>query len=197
MKHLATAIFATFVLAGTAKADTHDGVRGLEHVAITVPQLATARAFFEDGLGCQSVFDLGPFKDETGSWMADFIGTDPRAEMVIAVMKCGNASIVELMEISSPSQNTTMPRRDDIGSASLGFYVDDLEGSIARIESAGGKSLGSITSINTGPEEGRRFIYTVSPWGQMIFLLNDGDGTAYSRQENAVSLFSPADLPVD
>lgn len=178
-----------------AMANADGDVRGLDHVAITVPELAAARSFFENGLGCVTVFDLGPFKDESGTWMADYIGTHPRAEMTIAVMKCGNASTVELMEIKSPSQKTEMPKRDDIGSASLGFYTDDLEASIKKIESAGGKALGGITDISAGPEKGRRFIYTISPWGQLVFLLNDGDGIAYTKQDQAVKLFSSTDLP--
>jgi len=178
-----------------ALANAQGAVRGLDHVAITVPDLAAARTFFIDGLGCLSVFDLGPFKDDKGNWMADYIGTHPRAEMKIAVMKCGNASTVELMEIKSPSQKTTMPKRDDIGSASLGFYTDNLEASIKKVEDAGGRALGGITDVSTGPEKGRRFIYTVSPWGQMIFLLNDGDGIAYSKEEGVIDLFSPAELP--
>ena len=106
-------------------------------------------------------------------------------------------STIELMGIKSPSQDPEIPMRDDVGSASLGFYTDDLEASIKRIEAAGGKALGGITDVTGGPEEGRRFIYTVSPWGQMVFLLNDGTGIAYGAQENDVDLFSPADLPAN
>lgn len=178
-----------------AVANAGGDVRGLDHVGISVPNLTAARTFFEDGLGCVTAFDLGPFKDDAGTWMADYIGTHPRAVMNIAIMKCGNASTVELMEIKSPSQRTQMPRRDDIGSASLGFYTDDLEASITKVENAGGKTLGGITDVTSGPEEGRRFVYTMSPWGQLVFLLNDGDGIAYAKQDAGVELFSPADLP--
>lgn len=172
------------------------GVRGLEHVALTVPDLAQARTFFTDGLGCKSVLTLGPFKDDNGSWMADFIGTHPRAVMNIGVMQCGNASNIELMEISSPSQDKKFPDRDDLGASSLGFYVDDLNDSIKQVKAAGGALLGGVTSVGEGPLSGRSFIYVRAAWGQQIFLMNDGNGIAYSKQPDAVKIFSPADLPV-
>lgn len=163
MKHLKlNHLFGALALVASG---AHAEVRGLDHVAVTVPDLEAARSFFENGLGCQTVFDLGPFMDESGTWMQDYIGTHPRAEMLIAVMKCGNVSSIELMQISSPNQNKTFPRRDDYGAASLGFYVDDLEAAIQQVEAAGGVALGGITDVNQGPETGRRFIYTQAPWG--------------------------------
>lgn len=192
MLSLAT-VFSSISYAALAQVS----VRGLDHVAITVPDLSEAKSFFVGALGCKQVFDLGPFKDDNGNWMADNIGTHPRAVMNIGIMRCGNASTVELMEINSPSQNKEFPARDDLGASSLGFYTDDLEGSIDQVKSAGGTVLGSITSVEQGPEAGRRFIYTKSPWGQLIFLLNDGDGIAYSKNPQEVPLFSTLDYPAD
>lgn len=171
------------------------GVRGLDHVALTIPDMAQARAFMQDGLGCRTVFDLGPFKDDSGTWMQDYIGTHPRAVMNIAVMNCGNTASVELMEISSPSQNKTYPQRDDLGAASLGFYVDDLEASLERVAGAGGEVLGGVTNVDAGPEAGRKFAYVRAPWGQLFFLLNDGEGIAYDEQPHDVPLPSPRNLP--
>lgn len=172
------------------------GVRGVDHVALTIPDLEEARAFLTDGLGCRTVFNLGPFKDDTGTWMQDYIGTNPRAVMNIAVMNCGNTASVELMEVSSPTQNKTIPQRDDIGAASIGFYVDDLQASLDRITAAGGKVLGGVTTVDAGPEAGRSFAYVRAPWGQLVFLLNDGEGIAYDKVPQDIPLHSPRELPV-
>ncbi len=170
-------------------------IRGLEHIAITVPDMTQAKDFFINGLGCKFVLDLGPFKDEQGTWMQDAIGTHKDAVMYIGEMQCGNATNVELMEISSPTQNKKFPTREDFGASSLGFYTDDLKATIARVLENGGAKLGSITSVAEGPLAGRSFIYVTAPWGQQIFLMNDGDGIAYSKQDDAIDVFSPADIP--
>ena len=127
--------------------------------------------------------------------MTDTIGTDAKAVMNIGVMQCGNASNVELMAFDSPSQQDALPARDDVGASSLGFYVDDLETTMEAVRTAGGEVLGRITDVGEGPLAGRRFVYTVAPWGQQFFLMNDGDGIAYRDDADAVPLFSPADLP--
>ncbi len=196
MKKLVLAGLA-FAAAGLAEQSVAEGggVRGLDHVALTIPDMEQARAFLQEGLGCRTVFDLGPFKDDSGNWMQDYIGTHPRAVMNIAVMNCGNTASVELMEISSPTQNKTYPQRDDLGAASLGFYVDDLDASLVRVAAAGGEVLGGITSVGAGPETGRKFAYVRSPWGQLFFLLNDGEGIAYNAQPHETPLPSPRDLP--
>ena len=171
-------------------------IRGLDHVALTVPDMTEARAFFEAGLGCVHALDLGPFRDDSGTWMQDAIGTHPRAVMNIAVMQCGNASNVELMEIETPEPAEGFPRRDHVGASSLGFYVDDLAATLSDALAAGGRQLGQVTEVGEGPLAGRSFIYVTSPWGQQIFLMNDGDdGIAFTRSDDAVNLFSPADLP--
>ena len=46
-------------------------LRGVEHVAFTVPDVDTAVAFFVDVLGCERFYDMGPFADPDGTWMSD------------------------------------------------------------------------------------------------------------------------------
>ncbi len=170
-------------------------IRGVDHIALTVPDMAVAQSFMEDAFGCEHALDLGPFKDDAGTWMQDAIGTHPRAVMSIAVLACGNASNIELMEISSPSQEKNLPARDDIGASSVGLYTDDLEATLERAVAAGATPLSGITSVGEGPLAGRSFIYVTAPWGQQFFLMNDGQGIAFAKDPANVSVFSPADLP--
>ena len=187
MKTSALAVALAISFGGAAFAD----IRGMDHVALTVPNLGDAKSYFEKAFGCLSAYDLGPFADDKGTWMADNLGTDARAKLNIAVMQCGNASNVELMEFSSEKQNTAFPARQDYGAASVGFYVDDLEASVKQVQNAGGELMGQINSVGEGPIAGRTWAYTRAPWGQLVFLMNDGDGVAYDRQDGAVKMFSP------
>lgn len=171
-------------------------IRGVDHIAITVPNIAEARSFMETAFGCEHALDLGPFQDPNGLWMQDAIGTHKDAVMHISELVCGNATNIELMEISSPTQDTVFPKRDDIGASSIGLYTDDLQATLDRAVSAGATPLGQITSVGEGPLAGRSFIYVTSTWGQQFFLMTDGeDGTAFSRSGAAVIPFSPRDLP--
>lgn len=171
-------------------------VRGIEHIGITVPSLDEASSYFVSAFGCEEAIRVGPLLDPNGNWMETTLGTHPRAELNIAVLACGNSSNIELFEFESPTQNANVPKRDDLGAASIGFYTDDLEGSIEAIRQAGGSILGEITSIGDGPFAGRDFIYSTTPWGQLVFLANDGNGIAYSRENPAVELYSPAEHPL-
>jgi len=40
------------------------GLRGVEHVGITVPDVDTATLFFETVLGAERLFEIGPFMAE-------------------------------------------------------------------------------------------------------------------------------------
>ena len=171
-------------------------IRGVDHIAITVPDLAEARSFMETAFGCEHALDLGPFMDPNGTWMQDAIGTHKDAVMHIAELVCGNATNIELMEISSPTQDVVFPKREDFGASSIGLYTDDLRATLDRATAAGATPLAQITSVSEGPLAGRSFIYVTAPWGQQFFLMSDGaEGTAFSRSDAPVIPFSPRDLP--
>lgn len=171
-------------------------IRGVDHIALTVPDIEEAQSFMETAFGCEHALDLGPFQDPTGTWMQDAIGTHKDAVMHISELVCGNATNIELMEISSPRQNVSFPKRDDIGASSIGLYTDDLQATLDRAKAAGATPLSQITVVNEGPLAGRSFIYVIAPWGQQFFLMNDGEnGTEFSRSDSPVIPFSPRDLP--
>ena len=49
----------------------------MDHVGITVPSIAEARAWFEDVIGCQTPLRFGPFSDPTGTFMQDLLEVRP------------------------------------------------------------------------------------------------------------------------
>jgi hypothetical protein len=40
------------------------GLRGVEHIGFTVPDIEEASRFFIDVIGCEQVYSLGPIKDD-------------------------------------------------------------------------------------------------------------------------------------
>lgn len=192
MKHtiLGVALALAFSLpvhAGSLPAST---MVGIDHVGISVPDLKQAEGFFTTVLGCQNVFHLGPFADPEGTFMNGQLGTHQKATLNIATMRCGAASNVELFEFRSPSQKSEWPARDDIGSASIGFYVEDLDATLAHLKANGIETLGDIVDVAEGPIAGRKWIYARAPWGLLVFFMSEPNGIAWDKQEGAVHPFT-------
>ena len=57
------------------------GLRGIEHIGFTVPDLEQATRFFVDVLGCEVFYDSGPFKFPDDDWMTRQLNVHPRAEV--------------------------------------------------------------------------------------------------------------------
>ena len=111
---LGAAALATDVPAAWAHDHAIPGVRGMDHVGITVPDIAEARTWFEDVIGCQTPLRFGPFSDPTGTFMQDLLEVDPRAVIPeINVLRCGTGSNIELFEYTSPNQDTRLARNSD------------------------------------------------------------------------------------
>ena len=57
-------------VARTTAATGLPGLRRLDHIGFTVPDLDEAPRFLVDVLGCEYLYSLGPFRDDDGDWMA-------------------------------------------------------------------------------------------------------------------------------
>ena len=92
-------------LAVPALAEPLPGIRGVNHIGITVPDLAEAEAFFTDVLACQKATAFGPFRDDTGTFMQDVLDVDSRAVIEqITLMRCGFGSNIELFHYTAPEK---------------------------------------------------------------------------------------------
>jgi len=77
----------------SASADQIPGLRGHDHTGITVPDLEAAIRFFVDVIGCELITTFGPFRDDSGSFMADTLDVHPRSVIhQIALLRCGMGS---------------------------------------------------------------------------------------------------------
>ncbi len=128
-----------------AVAEGLPGLRGGDHLGVTVPNLDEAVSFFVDVIGCQAFYKMGPFKADN-DWMEVHLNANPRAEIPqMQLVRCGHGLNLELFQYSSPEQNTAGPRNSDVGGHHLAFYVDDMAKAVAHLKSKGVKMNGEPT----------------------------------------------------
>jgi catechol 2,3-dioxygenase-like lactoylglutathione lyase family enzyme len=161
------------------------GLRRLDHVGFTVPDLDQAHRFLVDVLGCEYLYSLGPFHHDDSDWMQAHLNVHPRAVMVEnRWFRCGEQAVFEVFHYESPDQQEAIPRNSDIGGHHVALYVDDLDAAVAHLESHGVSVLGPPTA-SRGPHEGQRWVYFLSPWGMQFELVSYPHGRAFFRNETA------------
>jgi catechol 2,3-dioxygenase-like lactoylglutathione lyase family enzyme len=145
---------------------------GVDHVAITVPDLQQALDFFVNVLGCEHAFTAGPFSDPTGTWMETNLAVDPRAATTLAMVRCGPTQNVEIFQYDAPDQVTRGPRNSDIGASHIAFRVTDMAAAVAYLRAQPGVTvLGDPTPVSGQPNGGLTFVYFQTPWGLSMELV--------------------------
>jgi len=160
------------------------GLRRLDHIGFTVPDLDEAQAFLVDVLGCEYLYSLGPFSDER-DWMAAHLNVHPRATVrENRFFRCGGQAIFEVFSYAAPDQRRTPPRNSDVGGHHVALYVDDLDAAVAHLRSNRITVLGGPTA-SRGPHDGQRWVYFLSPWGMQFELVSYPHGRAFFRSEQS------------
>jgi catechol 2,3-dioxygenase-like lactoylglutathione lyase family enzyme len=146
------------------------GLRAVDHVAFTVPDLNQAVRFFVDHFGAELAFIDGPFADDESDGMRRRLAVDPTARCTIAMLRLGKHHNVELFEYSAPDQQRTPPRNSDIGGNHLGFYVDDIDAAFEYVRAIPGVTVqeGPNGVADSAPVAGQRWFYFQSPWGMQL-----------------------------
>ena len=140
------------------------GIKGIEHIGLTVPGLEEAVEFFVQVLGCEPVYDIGPFKS-TGNWMETQLDVDPRAEIPkITMLKCHGGPNLELFEYKATVQSHSIPKNSDIGGHHLSFYVEDIQKGVETLKKNGLRVLGEPVHMTGGASARESWIYFLSPW---------------------------------
>ena len=192
---LALGLAATLPFVAGAQADSLPGMRGMDHVGITVPDLKAATAFFTDVLGCQAAMSFGPFADDKGTFMQDALHVDPKAVIEqITQVRCGNGSNIELFQYKAADQKTVSIRNSDIGGHHIAFYVDDIAAAGDYLKKAGVETFLGPVPVSEGPAAGQSILYFLTPWGTQMELISYPKGMAYEK-DSAVRLWSPKDQP--
>ena len=158
------------------------GVRGINHIGLTVPDLAQAESFFTDVMGCEKATSFGPFMDDKGTFMQDLLDVDPRAVVEeITLMRCGFGSNIELFKYTAPDQKTVTARNSDIGGHHIAFYVDDIDAVAADLKAKGIHTLMGPLPVSDGPAAGQSIIYFFAPWGLQLEAISFPQGMAYEK----------------
>jgi catechol 2,3-dioxygenase-like lactoylglutathione lyase family enzyme len=169
--------------AGAATADGLPGMRGPDHVGITVPVLEDAVGFFVDTLGCEAFYQLGPFSGGDSTWMTDHLNVDAKATIpALQLVRCGNGANLEIFQYTAPEQAKAPPRNSDIGGHHIAFYVDDMAAAVAYLREKGVQVLGDPTTMTEGPSTGETWVYFMAPWGLQLELVSYPDGKAYEAE---------------
>ncbi|MDN5854178.1 MAG: VOC family protein [Actinomycetia bacterium] len=159
------------------------GLRRLDHVGFTVPDLEEATSFLVDVLGCEYLYSLGPFGpfDAGDDWMATHLNVHARTAMAEnRFFRCGDHAVFEVFAYEALDQKATPPRNSDIGGHHVALYVDDLDAAIAHLTAHEVQVLAGPTA-SKGPAEGNRWIYFLAPWGMQFELVSYPHGKAFDR----------------
>jgi len=160
------------------------GLRRLDHIGLTVPDLEEATRFLVDVLGCEYLYSLGPFQDD-GDWMSEHLGVHPRTTVPEnRFFRCGGQAVFEVFTYTAPDQRTSVPKNSDIGGHHIALYVDDLDAAVDYLRSHAVTVLGDPTA-STGPHLGQRWVYFLAPWGLQLELVSYPNGKAIDRQTSA------------
>lgn len=157
------------------------GLRRLDHVGFTVPDLDQASDFLVDVLGCEYLYSLGPFESD-GEWMREHLNVHPRAVMrENRFFRCGDQAVFEVFHYAAPDQKPEPPRNSDVGGHHVALYVDDLDSAVAYLRDRGVTVLAGPTP-SKGPAEGNRWVYFLAPWGMQFELVSYPGGKAFDRR---------------
>jgi catechol 2,3-dioxygenase-like lactoylglutathione lyase family enzyme len=167
------------------------GLRGTDHVGLTVPNLDQAVDFFVTVIGCELFYEMGPFS-ASDNWMADHLGVHPRAVMrKLKFLRCRNGINIELFEYQAPDQNSVMPRNSDIGGHHVAFYVDDMDAAVSHLRHHSVRVMGEPVLRTEGPSAGQRWVYFLTPWNLQCELVSFPGGKGYEKQTDK-RLWHPA-----
>src|SRR5215213_517402 len=124
------------------------GLRRLDHVGFTVPDLDEATRFLTEVLGCEYLYSLGPFRSDD-EWMTEHLNVHRRAVVTEnRFFRCGDQAVFEVFHYTSPDPRTELPRNSDVGGHHVALYVDDLDAAIEHLRVAG-------VEVLAGPRQAR------------------------------------------
>lgn len=158
------------------------GMRGTQHIGFAVPNLDKAITWFEDVIGCESFFAIGPFGPFDDNCMTENLNVDKKAVIKLAyTMRCGNGTNFEIFEYTSPDQNKTYVKNSDYGGNHIAFYVDDMNDEVAYLKKHKVQILGEPHTFEDTGMEGLTWVYFLTPWGQQLEIVSYPKGQGYER----------------
>ena len=153
-------------------------VYGIQHFALTVPDMDEAVRFFETMFGAVTAISIDGV-DVDDEFMIKRLGVPAgRRIRKQRVIVCGNGGNLELFEYSG-EQPSPIKNNSEIGACHIAFEVDDAHAAAARLREAGVDVLEGPTLIDSGPMQGLTWVYLRAPWGQFLELVSLDEPLGY------------------
>ena len=165
--------------------------RDAHHVGVCVPDLDAARRWLVAVLGAVPVADWGPFADPDGDTVHALLDVDPRASVRGAFLRVGPTTNVELVEVAGTDGRDRFGGPQDVGTAHLAVFVDDLDTVLVRLRDDQRVAwVGRPAGMPDGhPLAGYRFAFARAPWGLLLELVSYPD--AAEPRFTAAGMYTP------
>ena len=158
--------------------------RHVDHVGMTVPNLDEAIRFFEEAIGAQLLWRVGPF-DETPTGV-------PIQSVHLAMLRLGPSLNIELLSFAADRQRQEMPSNIDMGATHIAFFVDDIHAAAESLKSHGAELLRGPIQAKGRVKEGEQIWYFKTPWGAFMEILWRPEHLPYEQLTDH-RLFNPKD----
>jgi len=151
---------------------------GLDHIGLTVPDVAAAVNFYQDVFGAKVIFHMGPLdsrdmpKTESGKdWTAAYINVeDANVEFVGIELVPG--LVMEIYQYHRPEGgNRKPPKNSDYGGHHIALRVADVVEAAQYMQSKGFTLMDGPIVPPDGPLEGSKAWYLLDPWNNQFELM--------------------------
>lgn len=149
------------------------GVRHVDHVAFTVPDLDEAVAFFTEAFGAEELYRSTRGPDV--QFMPENFEVPADARLELSMLRMPPNLNLELFQWWTADRRTTFPRHSDAGGHHLCFAVADVDEAVAQLRQvAGVRILGERKQVGGDSPRvaGNRWTYLRAPWGLLIELVD-------------------------
>jgi catechol 2,3-dioxygenase-like lactoylglutathione lyase family enzyme len=161
---------------------------GIDHIGINVPDIDSATTFLKEAFGAEVIYEsysktLPPL-DLTGIENTLNVASGTRI-YACRMIKIGYGPNIELFEVHVEGQRKAI-QSSDLGLQHFAVYTDNIQASIGRFASAGGRMLSNPNPILFPLEKAddNYFCYGVTPWGTSVEFITYPDGMPYEAGTN-------------
>lgn len=155
--------------------------RGIEHIGMTVPDIAAAEQFFITAFGAKRLYALVDHGEDPQQPEDLFAinGLLPGTQIIaMRMMALGNGPNVELFELADNGEGDGKAAGiNDRGLHHFSIYVDDIEEAARAFEQAGGiMTKGPVPMFRQEEGKGNYVWFGRFPWGTWLELITFPSG---------------------
>jgi lactoylglutathione lyase len=136
-------------------------ITAVNHTSFTVSSLERSIDFYRDVLG----LDLDATWERNAPWIGEMTGFEGARLRLAALRVPGTEHVLELIEYEQPQGERLRCATNDVGSAHVGFVVEDLDAEYERLRDAGVEFLSAPVRVTEPPGVGARAVYFRDPDG--------------------------------